>query len=296
MDLLRCMQAFVMSVKTGSFVATSISLNTSAQMVAKYIAYLENHLGLKLLNRTTRSQSLTEFGQQYYHRCELILAEVKASNALAQQYIEEPTGTLRMSAPVSYAYSNLLPLLSRFMQLYPQVNVDLQLNDRYVDLTKENYDIVFRIGAINDSGLIARKLKPYQMIFAAAPSYLTKYGIPSTPDELKSHQCLIYQYANRNNKDYLWPFTCNGQVIRQPIAGSFRSNNVSALASAAIEGLGITMLPEIMLAQAISQNQLIPILQDFLPPAKEMHLLYSADPHRLPKLTMFIEFIIDALL
>lgn len=295
MDLVKCMEAFVITVKTGSFAATSIFLNTSPQMVAKYILFLENYLGLKLLNRTTRSQNLTEFGKQYYERCLFILSEIKNTKTLAQTYSKEPKGRLRISAPVSYGQFNLVPVISHFMKCYPKVNIDIQLNDRYVDLVKDDFDVVFRIGSLSDSGLIARKLSDLQLIFAASPSYLARYGVPAVPDDLKKHQCLIYQYVNSNKKDNLWPFKINGELINVPITGSFQSNNTAALAVAALEGLGITMLPESTLRESIKQNKLIPVLQNFLPPAREVHLLYTADKQRLPKLNIFIDFIINAM-
>lgn len=295
MDLLKCMEAFVLTVKTGSFAATSVNLNTSPQMVTKYITFLENHLGLRLLNRTTRSQSLTEFGKQYYEQCLVILSQVNATKVLAQQFVNEPKGSLRISAPVSYGSFNLIPILSRFMKRYPKISVEIQLSDYYVDVVKDNFDFVFRLGKLLDSGLVARSLKPYQLIFAAAPSYLAQYGIPSIPEELKRHQCLIYQYVNRYKKDEIWPFTINGTVVNLPISGSFKSNNTLALLTAAIEGLGITMLPEAIMSEAIRRNQLLPILSDFIPPAREMHLLYTADSQRLPKLKTFIDFIVDSI-
>ena len=295
MDLLRSMEAFVLTVKTGSFAASAISLNTSPQMIAKYVVFLEDYLGLKLLNRTTRSQKLTEFGKQYYEKCLFILDEVKSSKTLAQQFIEEPKGRLRISAPVSYGHFNLISVLSRFMRCYPKVNVDLQLSDRYVDLVKDDFDIVFRIGELSNSSYIARKLNSYKLIFAASPTYLAKNGIPATPNDIKKHQCLIYQYVNPTKKDYLWPFSINGKVINIPISGSLKSNDTLALANAAVEGLGITMLPQSMLSELIRQNKLFPVLQDFLPPAREVHLLYKSDKQQLPKLKMFIEFITNSM-
>ncbi|ORF46711.1 LysR family transcriptional regulator [Gilliamella apicola] len=295
MDLLRSMEAFVLTVKTGSFAASAISLNTSPQMIAKYVVFLEDYLGLKLLNRTTRSQKLTEFGKQYYEKCLFILDEVKSSKTLAQQFIEEPKGRLRISAPVSYGHFNLISVLSRFMRCYPKVNVDLQLSDRYVDLVKDDFDIVFRIGELSNSSYIARKLNSYKLIFAASPTYLAKNGIPATPNDIKKHQCLIYQYVNPTKKDYLWSFSLNGKVINIPISGSLKSNDTLALANAAVEGLGITMLPQSMLSELIRQNKLFPILQEFLPPAREVHLLYKSDKQQLPKLKMFIEFITNSM-
>lgn len=295
MDLVKCMEAFVVTVKTGSFAQTSISLNTSPQMVAKYILFLENYLGLKLLNRTTRSQNLTEFGKQYYERCLFILSEINNTKTLAQKYSKEPKGRLRISAPVSYGQFNLIPVIRDFMKCYPKVNIDIQLSDRFIDLVKDDFDVVFRVGALTDSGLIARKLNDLQLIFAASPSYLACYGMPSEPDDLKNHQCLVYQYVNPAKKDNLWPFRINGELVNVPIAGAFKCNNTSALAAAAVEGLGITMLPDSVLSESIKQSKLIPVLQNFLPPVREVHLLYTADKQRLPKLNIFIEFIVNAM-
>ncbi|MCX8649324.1 LysR family transcriptional regulator [Gilliamella sp. B2776] len=294
MDLLRSMEAFALTVKTGSFAASAISLNTSPQMIAKYVVFLEDYLGLKLLNRTTRSQSLTAFGKQYYEKCLFILDEVKSSKILAQQFIEEPKGQLRISAPVSYGHFNLISVLSRFMKCYPKVNVDIQLSDRYVNLVKDDFDVVFRIGELANSSFIARKLNSYQLIFAASPSYLAKHGVPTIPNDIKKHQCLIYQYVNPTKKDHLWPFSINGKVVNIPISGSLKSNDTLALANAAVEGLGITMLPKSMLSELICQNKLLPILQDFLPPAREVHMLYKADKQQLPNLKMFIEFMLNS--
>ncbi|MWP45936.1 LysR family transcriptional regulator [Gilliamella sp. Pas-s27] len=295
MDLFRSMEAFVLTVKTGSFASASISLNTSPQMVAKYILFLETQLGLKLLNRTTRSQNLTEFGKQYYERCLSILGEVKATTMLAQQFLDEPSGVLRISAPFTFGNSALVSLISRFLNCYPKISVDIQLSDHYVDLVKDGFDIAFRIGDLSDSSLIARRLNPHQLIFAASPNYLAEYGIPLTPYDLKQHRCLVYQYANQNSKDYIWPFMINGELINIPISGSFQSNQTSALAIAAIEGLGITMLPEAMLQEPITQKKLLPVLQSFLPPAKQLNMLYTADCQQPPKLKAFIEFVLNAM-
>lgn len=262
-------------------------------MVAKYISFLEYELGIKLLNRTTRSQSLTDFGKQYYERCLTILSEVKATNNLAQQFSEEPYGLLKISAPMSFGNISLMPFISRFMKQYPHIRIELNLTDRYVDLVKEAFDITFRIGNLPNSGLIARRIRPHQLTFAASPSYLAEKGIPSIPDDLKNHCCLIYQYLNGTQKDYVWPFTVDGKLVYFTVSGSFKSNETFALIQAAIEGLGITMLPDFMLKEAITHKKLLPILHSFLPPAKEMNITYTADSLRLPKLKALIDAAVD---
>lgn len=293
MDTLKSMEAFVLTVNVGSFAAASISLNTSPQMVAKYISFLEHQLGIKLLNRTTRSQSLTEFGKLYYERCLIILSEVKATKNLAQQFHEEPCGLLKISAPMSFGNFSLVPFISHFMKQYPRIEIELNLTDRYINLAKESFDVAFRLGSLPDSDLRSRRIKPYQLMFAASPTYLAEKGIPSTPNDLKNHNCLIYQYLNGTQKDHEWPFSINGTLTYFTVSGVFKSNETFALIQAAIEGLGITILPDIMLNEFIKQKKLLPILQPFLPPVKEMNIVYLSDSLRLPKLKVFIESAVD---
>lgn len=293
MDLFKCMEAFVLCVNTGSFIEASRSLQTSSQMVTKYISFLEQQLGVKLLHRTTRSQRLTEFGQQYYQRCLAILHDVKATKMLAQQFKDAPYGLLRISAPLSFGQFSLMPFISHFMKHHPHIEIELKLSDRYIDLIKEEFDVAFRMGNLTDSGLIARKLKSSQLIFAASPDYLAQNGVPSIPAELKNHHCLIYQYKNGTQKDNIWSFTIDGKLTPIAISGKFKSNEPFALAQAAVSGLGITMLPEMMLKDFIEQKKLIPILQSFLVPAKDLHIIYTQDLLRLPKLNVFIAAAVD---
>lgn len=295
MDRFRAMEAFVLTVKAGSFALASTQLNTSPQMMSKYIVFLENQLGLKLLNRTTRTQSLTAFGKQYYERCLVILNEVRVADTLAEQLINEPRGQIRISAPVTFGNFSLMPFICDFMKRYPHIEIDAQFTDHFVDMIDEEFEIVFRIGELSDSRLIAKKLAPYKLIVCASPDYLALHGVPSTPEELKDHECLLYTFANRSDKNYLWNFYIDNKLNAVPVSGRLQANESLALTVAAIRGNGIIMVPQVIVKDAIAQKKLLPILQSFLPPERPMYMLYTADKQRLSKLKVFIQAVLDHL-
>lgn len=293
MDLLKSMKAFVLTVNAGSFVGASLQLEISSQMVAKHVTFLEKKLGLTLLNRTTRTQHLTEFGAEYYERCLSIINDVEATNVLAQSFTDRPKGSLKVSAPVALGSFGLIPFLSDFMQLYPEITVDLQLSDDYVDLTADGFDVAFRIGDLADSGMRARRLHPFQLVACASPSYLGKFGTPEKPEALKNHNCLIYQYINHARKNDLWHFENKGEMQEVTVSGTFQCNNTFALMQAGLNGVGIINLPEFMVKDAIAQKKLMPILQPFSSLKREMHLLYLDRAQSLPKLHAFVQSAVD---
>lgn len=178
MDRLSGMSIFVKAVELGSFSAAAEALNMSPQLVGKHVQFLEQHLGVRLLHRTTRRQHLTEVGSQFYERSRNILAEVEAAEALAAETRAVPRGKLRVNAPVTFGIHALAPVLPKYLNAHPEVSIDLSLTNRMVDLIDEGYDAVFRIGELADSGLIARRLGPYRLMICAAPSYLRAHGTP----------------------------------------------------------------------------------------------------------------------
>ena len=192
MDRLAAMAAFVKAADAGSFAAAAGPLGLSPQMVAKHVAFLEHRLGARLLNRTTRRQSLTEVGREYRERCRIVLAEATAADALAEEAMATPRGRLRISAPVTFGAHGLVPLVIRYLRDHPDVEVDLTLTDRFVDLVEEGYEAVFRIGPLADSSLMARALAPYRLIACASPAYLRARGTPLVPPDLVDHECLGY--------------------------------------------------------------------------------------------------------
>ncbi|AVG16112.1 LysR family transcriptional regulator [Chromobacterium piscinae] len=291
MDRLLSMELFVAVVDKGSFTAAADAHRLSQPMVGKHIAALEARLGGKLLVRTTRRQQLTELGQHYYQRCRAILADLAAADDAAALLREQPRGVLRVNASVTFGTLRLAPLLAEFMARYPEIGVELELSDQLVDLVAEGYDAVFRIGHLADSGLVARRLKPYRMMIAASPAYLARRGRPETPEQLAEHDCLGF---SRWRRDDGWDALARLHAAQIP-SSRFQCNQGQALRQMALAGAGIVLQAETLLADDVAAERLVSLLDGYLPEAKPMHLLYPADRQPLPKLRVFVDFIIERL-
>ena len=206
-----------------------------------------------------------------------------------------PRGKLKITAPVSFGSECLAPLMADYLDAYPEVSLELNLNDRLVDLVEEGYDAAIRIGKLDDSGMVARPLQPYAMVICAAPAYLEKHGVPHTPDELARHECLDFMQWARHLRWRLKGKENGEDGAREDMQAEsrFLSNNGQALRVAALHGFGIVMQAEILMAGDIAAGRLLPILTDYLPPARPMHLVYARDRQPTPKLTTLIEFILQ---
>ncbi|WP_426071527.1 LysR family transcriptional regulator [Janthinobacterium sp. DSP2-3-3] len=291
MDKLRSMEIFVSVVDQGSFTATADIFRISPVMVGKHIKQLEERLGTRLLARTTRRQSLTEIGQQYVEQCRQILAQIAAAETGAEAMRATPRGKLKITAPVSFGSERIAPLLAEYLTAYPDVSLELNLNDRMVDLVEEGFDAAIRIGALQDSGMVARPLRHYAMVICASPGYLAKHGTPRTPDDLAQHECVDFMQWSRHMR-----WRLSGKETRRDGAATesrFRSNNGQALRMAALHGFGIVMQAEILLADDIAAGRLVPLLADYVPAPRLMHLLYPRDRQPTPKLTTFIDFLLE---
>lgn len=285
------MEVFVKAAETGSFAAAAAALGISRQMVTKHIVFLEHRVGTALLNRTTRKQSLTEFGRCYLERCRQVVAEAEAADALAAQMRSHPHGTLRINAPVTFGTFSLTPLVTRFLRAHPEVDVDLSLSDRLVDLTEEGFEAVIRLGPLADSTLTARALAPYRLIACAALSYLAERGTPSAPAELAGHECLGFAPWSRSLAEQ-WRFTRGGSEHAVPVKGRFRANDSRALLQAALDGFGIALGAETMFRADLLAGHLVRLLPDYEGPWRPMHIVYSADRRLTPKLRLFIEAVV----
>lgn len=291
MDKLRSMEIFVAVVDAGNFTAAAARFNLSPVMVGKHIAQLEATLGARLLARTTRRQSLTEIGAQYAEQCRVILAQIEAAERGAEAMRSVPRGRLRITASTSFGNEWLAPALTDYLRLHPEVSVDLSLNDRMVDLVDEGYDAAIRIGAPADSSMIARPLRPYTMAICASPGYLKARGTPRTPADLAGHECLDFVVG-----DVGVSWRLQSVHGKRPLQASrFRANSGQALRQAALHDFGIVMQAEVLLAQDIAAGRLLPILRDHLPAPRPMHVVYPRDRRATPKLTTFIDFIVERL-
>lgn len=289
MDQLISMTAFVRATELGGFAPAAQELGITASMVGQHVRALENRLGSRLLNRTTRRQSLTEVGRLYYERCRQILLDIDDADRTASQLRAAPRGRLRVNAPVSFGVHALTPVIAEYLDTYPEVEVDLTVNDRVIDLVEEGIEVAIRVGVLADSGLVARSLAPYQLVICASPDYLAKFGQPHKPADLARHNCLSF---DRWEAPHVWTFASGESV---PVRGVLRTNNGEALRVAALRGLGIIKQPLVLLADDIRSRRLVRVLPDYELPTRPMHLVYLPDRRPTPKLRTFIDFVLARL-
>jgi DNA-binding transcriptional LysR family regulator len=287
MDRFASMKVFAKAVETGSFSSAAGALSMSSQMVGKHMRMLETHLGVKLINRTTRRQSVTEIGHSFYERVRAILAEVEAAEAFAAETRAIPRGQIRVNAPVTFGVHELAHALPEYLAAHPKVDVELTLSDRIVDLIDEGYDAVFRVGPLANSGLIARSLRPMEFVLCAAPAYIDAHGTPRAPGELTSHECLGFAYGVIRDQ---WSFRGLAGTEKIEVSGRLMVNNGQALLAAALAGLGILLQPVALVQDEIRVGRLVRLLPDYAPFSRPMHILYAPDRRITPKLRSFIDF------
>ncbi|MGA3843946.1 LysR family transcriptional regulator [Ralstonia nicotianae] len=291
MDRLTSMAVFVKAVELGSFSAAAEVLQMSSQLVGKHVQGIEQRLGVRLLNRTTRRQSLTDFGRAFYERSKIILAEVEIAENLAEETRAVPTGKLRINAPVSFGMHTLAQRLPEYMKRYPEVEVEMTLSNRTVDLINEGYDAVFRVGELSDSGLIARPLAPYRLVLCAAPAYLEGRPPLTTPWDLRQHNCLGFAYTElRTNWTFDGP---DGRVV-VPVSSRLMVDHGEPLLCAALAGMGVLLQPLELVRSALADGSLVGVLSQYEPPTRPMHVLYAPDRRVTPKLRSFLDFAVLA--
>lgn len=289
MDLFDSMQVYVLAVEKGSLSAAATACGISPTMAGNHLRTLEKRLGMQLLSRTTRRQHLTPFGEDYYLRCKEILRLVTETDAQAQNLQLAPAGKLRISAPVTFGTEALMPALSEYLHRYPDVSVDVVLNDRVVDLVEEGFEAAIRIGQLPDSALIARSLAPYQVIICASAEYLARRGMPVLPEDLGKHECLAFSPAALTH----WRLTGQDGVSRVAVSGRLQVNHGQALRVAALHGLGIIMQPAALLQADVLAGRLIQLFPTHELPGRPMSVIFRPDRYRSPKLRSFVDFIVE---
>ncbi|WP_417545990.1 LysR family transcriptional regulator [Marinobacter sp.] len=288
MDRIDAMRAFVTVVNEGAFTRAADRLDMSPQLVSKYVSQLEQHLGVRLLNRTTRQIHLTEAGTSYHQRAQQVLNDIDDMESQIGDLQTEARGLLRISAPVSFAIRHMAPLLSEFQKAHPGVGIDLQLNDRKVDVVEEGFDVVLRIGHLKSSSLIAKRIAPIRMVVCASPAYLKQNGTPQHLEDLQGHRYLRYSYIELDAGQPLHRWLQNNG---QNDSNGMTSNNGDVLVKAAIAGAGIALQPTFISGPAIKEGKLQVILQEYEPETMGLYAVYAHRQLLASKVRSFVDFI-----
>ena len=290
MDGFSTIPVFVAVVECGGFSPAARKLGVSKSAVSKRITQLEDKLGVRLLYRTTRKLSLTEAGEHYYANAVKAVAFAGEAEDAVTQLQQVPQGRLRINTPMSFGRLHIAPLIPQFLKRYPNVEVDMVMDDRVVDLVESGFDCAIRGGDLPDSTLIARKLAPLRLALCASPEYVVKYGVPKTPADLVEHDCLLFAYSVSE-----WPFSADGKATSVKVSGSYQANNSEALREAVLQGVGISRIPTFVVGSDIREGRLVELLADYQMPVKALYALFPKRQHLPAKVRVFIDFVVEQL-
>ena len=283
------METFLAAADGGSFAAAAKALRLTPSAVSRSVARLEARLGVLLMQRTTRSLTLTPEGQAYRDRISALLAEVDTVEQTLGRAPAGPRGPLRINAAVPFGVHCLLPILPRFTEAYPEVIVDLSLSDAVVDLIEERADVAIRIGPLRDTRLRAKKLGHSRMVVVASPDYLARCGTPAAPDDLTSHACLRFSFRRSVEG---WPFRTGGRIVQRPVEGAFFGNSGEVVRAMAVAGGGIARLGYFHAAADLSAGRLVEVLADFSAgDGEDIHALYDGHQRLALRIRAFLDFL-----
>ncbi|CAI2492438.1 LysR family transcriptional regulator [Serratia ficaria] len=289
-DNFAAIPVFVAVVECGSFSAAGVRLGITKSAVSKRITQLESALGARLLHRTTRSLSLTEAGEQYFAYARSACAVAQEGEDALTRLQGRPRGMLRLSVPMVFGRLHVAPLIPRFLAACPDVEINMMMDDKLVDLIEGGYDLAIRIGSLADSSLVARRMAPCRSVLCAAPAYLERCGRPATPAQLSEHNCLFYSYFRAGSE---WQFQGPDGAVRFQPRGNYQVNNSEALRDALLAGLGICQMPTFIVGEDLAQGRLVELLPAYRLPA---HAIYAVYPERrlVPaKVLAFIDFLLS---
>ena len=291
MDNTSEMAVFVGVVDAQNFSVAARSLKLSPSAVSKLIGRLENRLGARLLNRTTRQVSLTDEGRSYYQSCLPILAAIAEAEQTVSKLQGEPRGLLKVNSSTAFGLSHIEPLIPDFLEKYPELRLQLTLSESLVNLVEEEVDVAIRIGALPDSSLIARKLGSIRRVVTASPDYLKHHGTPKAPIELKNHNCLQISTATRFNH---WEFQQTGRIRSIDIKGNFETNNAISLHRAALAGIGLMRSANFMVADDLQSGRLKAVLSEFEPKQDlGVYVVFPHNQHLSSKVRVFIDLLVE---
>jgi DNA-binding transcriptional LysR family regulator len=288
-DRITSMSVFKRAVDEGSLAAAARHFGISPEMAGAHVRSLETRLGARLLNRTTRRLHLTEVGASYYARCASILADIEEAEAEASSQQAAPRGLLRIAAPLTFGVRHMASAVSDYVASHPEVRVEVVLSDRFVNLIEEGIDLAIRVGDLQESSLIARRLASAHLVVCAAPEYLRRAGEPETPSDLKRHACLIYTETLAPTK---WRFEgANGHVETVNVSGTISSSSVEFIHQLALAGHGVMLAPSFAVGMDIAQERLTALLTDWRSRALPIHILYPHRPLLSAKVRTFVDFL-----
>jgi len=290
MDRFENMATFIRVVEAGSISGAADRLGVAKSAVSRRLKELEEHLGVELFHRTTRRMNLTDTGRAFYHQSVRILEDVLEAELATSQAHGTLKGSLKVALPSTFGIMHMGPAINEFLQAHPQIEFDLDFNDREVDLIQEGFDLAIRIANLPDSSLIARHLAPIHTVICASPSYLERMGTPQTPDELKEHQCLAYSLL----RDFeYWHLTdTNGKEIKTKIQPYIKASTGEFLKDAAVEGMGIILVPSFIAYKEIERGALVPILKEYNLPQIDAYAIYPQTRHLSRRVRAFVDFLV----
>ncbi|MCU0812699.1 MAG: LysR substrate-binding domain-containing protein [Thiobacillaceae bacterium] len=291
MDQLVAMRVFSQVAERGSFGKAADALDISRAAASAHVAALEKHLGVRLLNRTTRKVSMTAEGADYLRRCRRILDEIRDAEETLRESRSKPQGLLRVDVPVAFGRYLLLPALPEFTRRYPAIDLDIRLNDRIVDLVAERVDVAVRVGGLQQSGLVARRVAQVNIVTCAAPTYLADRGEPQTPDDLREHRLLALTPPGGGSPEWNFPAPYTARRLKLHYAMLFNAAEAPIVSAAA--GLGITHTADLLVAEYVARGELQLILEKFILPGPPISLVYPSAGHQAAKVRVFSDFAAD---
>ena len=285
------MGAFIRVVEAGSISAAADRLGVAKSAVSRRLKELEEHLGVELFHRTTRKMNLTDTGRAFYHQSVRILEDVLEAEHATSQAHGTLKGSLKIALPSTFGLMHMGPAINEFLQTHPEIEFDLDFNDREVDMIEEGFDLAIRIANLPDSSLIARRLASIQTVICASPSYLEQMGVPKTPDDLREHRCLVYSLLR--DFDYWCLTDSNGVEIKTKIHPHLKASTGEFLRDAAVEGRGVIFIPSFIAYKEIESGALVPVLEDFKTQQLDAYAIYPQTRHLSQRVRAFVDFLVE---
>ncbi|HEU4708039.1 MAG TPA: LysR family transcriptional regulator [Methylophilaceae bacterium] len=290
MNDLNLMAIFAYVAQEGSFAGAARKLGTSRSAVSKAVAKLEKALGARLLNRSTRRLSLTEIGTAMFEHCSRIIEEAEQATRVVEDLNAQPRGTLRVAASVAFGTLHIAPAMAEFLEKHPQLNIDMAITDRVIDLAGEGYDLAIRVLQEPPASMVARKLAPVRRRLCATPSYFRQYGVPRVPQDLARHNCLDYIHSGDKG---IWKFRGPQGEIAVPVSGRLRINDDEALSQVVLGGLGCALLPTFIVGRDIQSGRLACELTEYIPVEQWVYAIYLPNRNLPLKVRVFIDFLLN---